>query len=165
MTEIGNYGAFFYPPDNLENQNFEKMKKASGDVITLHMCTKNHNHMMYASWDMECNRQFLHFGPFLLLPHDWPQKFKSGKNVIKTPGDIIILQMCTKNEDHMYGSWDIKARQAELSFWAIFCPLTLLTISKIKILTKWNKRLEILPLYHEWRSYDGWFLRYGAQQT
>ena len=49
MTEIGNYGAFFYPPDNPENQNFEKMKKASGDVITLHMCTKNHNHMMYAS--------------------------------------------------------------------------------------------------------------------
>ena len=146
MTEIGNYGAFFYPPDNPENQNFEKMKKASGDVITLHMCTKNHNHMMYASWDMECNRQFLHFGPFLLLPHDWPQKFKSGKNVIKTPGDIIILQMCTKNEDHMYGSWDIKARQAELSFWAIFCPLTLKNQSqKSKF---WKSEINAWRYYH-----------------
>ena len=42
-----------YPSHNPENQSFEKMKKASGDVIILHMCTKNHNHMMYVSWDME----------------------------------------------------------------------------------------------------------------
>ena len=39
----------FYPPNNPENQKFEKMKKASGDVIIFHMCTKNHDHMMYAS--------------------------------------------------------------------------------------------------------------------
>ena len=26
----------------------------------------------------------------------------------KAPGDIIILQICTKNDDHMmYGSWDM----------------------------------------------------------
>ena len=37
------------PRNNLENENLEKMKKASGDVIILHMCTKNHDHMMYAS--------------------------------------------------------------------------------------------------------------------
>ena len=35
-------------PNNPENQNFEKMKRASGDVNILHLCTKNHNHMMYA---------------------------------------------------------------------------------------------------------------------
>ena len=39
----------FYPPNNPEKQNFEKMKKPSGDVIILHMCTTNHDHMMYAS--------------------------------------------------------------------------------------------------------------------
>ena len=38
----------FYPPNNPENKNFEKMNKASGDVIILHMCTKNPD-MMYAS--------------------------------------------------------------------------------------------------------------------
>ena len=38
-----------YPLNNWENQNFTTMEKASWDVITLHMCTKNHNHMMYAS--------------------------------------------------------------------------------------------------------------------
>ena len=37
------------PPNNLENQNYEKMKKESGDVIILHMCTKNHDHMMHSS--------------------------------------------------------------------------------------------------------------------
>ena len=39
----------FYPPNNLENQNFEKMKKEAGYII-LHMCTRNENHMMYGSW-------------------------------------------------------------------------------------------------------------------
>ena len=51
----------------------------------------------------------------------------------------MLLQMCTINEDHMmYDSWDI--RQSFLSFWAIFCPLTLLTVRKIKILKKMKKK-------------------------
>ena len=37
------FWAIFCPFTPLENQNFEKMKKASGDVIILHMCTKNHD--------------------------------------------------------------------------------------------------------------------------
>ena len=32
-------------------------QKSSRDVIILHKCTKNHNHVMYASWDIEHNRQ------------------------------------------------------------------------------------------------------------
>ena len=59
----------FYPLNNLTNQNFEKMKKPSGNIITLHMCTINENPMMYGSWDIERNRQkfFCHFGPFFAL--------------------------------------------------------------------------------------------------
>ena len=37
---------------NLENQNFEKMKKTPGDIIILHMCTLNNNHMTYDASDM-----------------------------------------------------------------------------------------------------------------
>ena len=49
-------------PNNPENQNFEKMKKASGDVIILNLCNKKHDQMMYAYSDMECNRHnFLSF--------------------------------------------------------------------------------------------------------
>ena len=104
------------PPNNPENQNFEKMKKASGEVITLNLYNKKH-HTVYAYSDMECDRPL-----FTLLPHYWPRKLKFGKNVKKTPGDTIILHMCTINQDHMtYGSWDIKCKeQSFLSFWAIF---------------------------------------------
>ena len=45
------------PSDNPENQNFEKMKIAPGDIIILHKCTINDNHMIYGSWDIKCNRQ------------------------------------------------------------------------------------------------------------
>ena len=48
--------------NNPKYQKFEKMKKASGDVINLHLCTKNHNHVMYASWDMECNKHNMTYG-------------------------------------------------------------------------------------------------------
>ena len=47
----------FTPPNNLKDQNFLKMKKTTGDIIILHMCTKNYDNMMYSSWDIVCNRQ------------------------------------------------------------------------------------------------------------
>ena len=41
------FGLFFalLPSNNLENKNVEKMKKAPGYIISLHMCTINENHM------------------------------------------------------------------------------------------------------------------------
>ena len=79
----------------LENQNFEKMKKVSGDVIFLHMCIKNHDHM-YASWDIECNRHnFLlfcvTFCPFtpLLTP-----KIKIWKKCKKKTLEILSFSTC-----------------------------------------------------------------------
>ena len=53
------FGPFFalLLPNNLKNQNFEKMKKTPGDITILHMCTINGNHMMYGSRDMECDGQ------------------------------------------------------------------------------------------------------------
>ena len=40
---------------------FDKTKKFAGDIIILHMCTKNHNHMRYSSWDMEWDNFFWSF--------------------------------------------------------------------------------------------------------
>ena len=76
------------PPNNLKNQNFEKLKKTPQDIIILHMCTKNHDHMLYCSLDIVCDR-------------------------------------CN----------------SYCSFWAIFCPSPTLTAQKIKILKKWKKHL------------------------
>ena len=39
----------FDPPNNPENQNSEKMKNIPGDIIILHFCTTNNDHMMYGS--------------------------------------------------------------------------------------------------------------------
>ena len=39
-----------------------KLKKAPGDIIILHRCTINENHMMYGSWDIFC-----HVGLFFAL--------------------------------------------------------------------------------------------------
>ena len=41
----------FDPPKISKNQNFGKMKKNSGDIMILHMCIKNHNHMTYGYLD------------------------------------------------------------------------------------------------------------------
>ena len=59
----------FYPPNKLKNQNFEKMKKMSGDTIILHRSTISDNYMMYGSWDMAKDRQnFASFWTVALLP-------------------------------------------------------------------------------------------------
>ena len=83
------FGPFFdpLPPNNPENQNFEKMKKASGYVIILNLCNKKHNHMMHAYSDMECDRHnFLSFQAifcsFALLLN--PKIKKNVKNHLET---------------------------------------------------------------------------------
>ena len=86
------------------------------------------------------------------------------------PGDIIILHMCTINDNHMMNSsWDMEHdAQNFLSFWTIFCPLTLLTTWKIKILKIWKntwRYYHFTHVYHKWQLYDVWFLNYGVRQT
>ena len=45
---------------------------------------------------MACDEFIFHFGLFFALLPQPAQKMK------KKPGDIIILQKCTKNDDHMF---------------------------------------------------------------
>ena len=73
----------FYPPNNSKNRNFEKLKKTPGDIIILHKCTINDNHILYGSWDMKHDGQdfvildyFLPFYP----PFPTTQKVKILKN-------------------------------------------------------------------------------------
>ena len=62
QTSFCDFGSLlsFLPSDNLKSQKpiFEKLKKTPEDII-LHMCTINDNHMIYGSWDMECDGQNL----------------------------------------------------------------------------------------------------------
>ena len=69
------------------------------------MFTKNHNHMMYGSWDTEWDRQnFLSFWaifcPFTTpAPTNGPEKQNSEKKWKKMPEDIILLHI------HKYHKW------------------------------------------------------------
>ena len=56
-----------------------KMKKTPGDIIILHKCTINDNHMIYGSWDMKFTRQNVfvilgHFLPFYHITAQQPKK-------------------------------------------------------------------------------------------
>ena len=95
------------PPWQLEKLKFWKIAKKPGDIIILHMCTINDNHMMYGYWDMKCEKQ----------------NFQAWKC-------YHFTQMWW-----MYNCY--------FSFWAIFCPLTPLPAQKIKIWKEWKNLLKI----------------------
>ena len=145
------------------------MKKFAGDIIVLHMCAKNHNHVMYRSWKNGVRQTiFCHYGPFFaLLPPSTPRKLKFSKTK-KVFQDIIILQMFDINESHMtYVFSDMECnRQFLLLFWTVFCPFTTLTTWKMKILKNWKKNPwryhHFTQLSQKSWSYPILFLRYGT---
>ena len=134
------------PPNNPENQNFEKLKKSFGDLIIVHLCTKTHNHMTYASWGMEWNRQF-----FVILGHFFPytplltQKIIIWKNVKNTWRYYPFTNVHHKWRSYV---WFLRLRcnrQSFFSFWGIFYTLTLLNNPKNQNFEKMKKKLlEIL---------------------
>ena len=153
----------------------KKKKKTAGDIIILHKCTINVNHMMYGSWDTKSERQFFVILGYVLPfypPNNNPenQNFEKIKRNAWMPGDVFILHMCTKNYDHMmYGSWDIKRdRQKFLSFWVIFCPFNPLTAWKLLFKKKRKRKRKtpgdiiILHKYLKSWSYAILFLRCGT---
>ena len=72
-------------------------------MFILHMCTINEIHMMYGSWDMECDRQNVIWVHFLaLLPQLATCKINILKNILrKAPGDIIILHLGNTIDNYM----------------------------------------------------------------
>ena len=69
----------FSLPKNLENQNFEKMKKTPGDIIILHKYIKDHDHMLYHSWDMALDRCNFYFSFWAIFYPFIPQHPKRSK--------------------------------------------------------------------------------------
>ena len=106
------FGPFFVLlPPQPKKSNFEKLKKNPGDIITLHKCTKSHDHMLYCFLDMIHNG-FTYYFLFWAIFHSFTslatqknqnlEKVKKNKTKkTKKTGDIIILQWCAKNHDHM----------------------------------------------------------------
>ena len=119
---------------------------------------------VYHKWE-SCDVWFLRYGEqqtecFVILDHFLhfysPTLSLHSEKMEKAPGNIIIIHLCTTNNDHaMYCSWNMESdRPNILSFLTIFCHFTFLTTRKIKFLEKWKKKtktktktLEILSFY------------------
>ena len=111
-------------------------------------------HKFFSLWDISCS-----FSPVKT------QKIKILK-LKKTSGDIIILQICTINENHMnhmvYSSCNIEHDgQNFLLFWTVFCSFILITTQKMKILKNWKNFKHVS---RKRQSHDVWFLSYQAQR-
>ena len=67
-----------YPPNNLENLTFEKMKKKTpGDIIILHKYTINNNHdVWFLRYEVEQTKVFVILGQFCPFTPLTNQKIK-----------------------------------------------------------------------------------------
>ena len=70
---IFHFGLFFalLPPEPPKKTKYKKKKKKKhthtpGDII-LHMCAKNHDHMLYCYWDMACGRYNSYFSFWAII--------------------------------------------------------------------------------------------------
>ena len=101
----------FLPSDphlNTQKTKILKNWKSLWEILPFYTCSSNDNHMMYCSWDMECDRQYFILGHFLPFypTKNLKNKIFSKIEKKKTPGNVIILHLCTTNDNHMmYGSW------------------------------------------------------------
>ena len=113
---------------NPKNQTFKKMKRIAGDIIILHMCTKNTiiwgtvseiwsvtklfvilGHFLPCYPDMECDRNNCHFRQFFaLLPHYWPRKLKFQKNVKKSCIYVLSFYTCIYQKSRSYDEWFLR---------------------------------------------------------
>ena len=182
-----------------KNQNFEKKKKKkeekkiAGDIIILHMFTKNHNILGYFSYGdgiiYTCETKstiiwcmltqiwsatyiiFCHFRPiFALLHHYWPKKWKFRKNVKNSWGYYPFTHVYHKSKS--CDVWFLRYKVQLTEFFYILGhflhfhpPNNPENRSFEKLKKKVWRYYHFTLVYHKWRSYDVWFLRYQARQT
>ena len=141
------------PPKTPKNEHFKKMNKMPGDIIILHKCTKNHDYLLYCSWDMgrdRCNCSFSFwaifcpFTPLTAQKMNIPKKFKKKHLEISSFYTIVPKIMMTG-----YTVPEIwRTRCNYFPFWTIFCLFTPPNSPKNDHFKKNKKNpLEISSLY------------------
>ena len=119
----------FYPPNDPENQNFEKMKKNACRYYPF-----THVYYKWRSYDVwllkykvQLTEFFVTLDGFLLFYPPQNPKNQNLEKMKKVPGDIIILQMCTINDNHImygsYSSWDMERGRTFWHFGSFFALL------------------------------------------
>ena len=161
----------FYPPKNPKNQNFENMKKMPGDIIILYKCIKNHDHMLYCSWDMASGRCYFSFWAiFCPLPPWQPEKWKFQKNKKKPPK--LEISSFYKSVPEIIIIWYTVPEMRCVTdvivifrFGLLFVVLPPLQPKNLKFQKNEENgwRYHITYVYQKLWLDDVWFLRYGVR--
>ena len=103
----------FYQPNN-----FWKNVKKHLEILSFYMCTISENHVMYGSWDIECNRQNFLSLRTILCPVTplTPQKIKNFEIMKKTPGNTITL---VHHKLQSYDVWFLRYEVQQTEFCVI----------------------------------------------
>ena len=159
----------------MKNENFKKMKKNPWDIIISHKCTKNHDHTVYGSWDMTCDRCTCYFSFWAILVHftsltaqkmkmskKWKKHLEMSSFYTRVPKIMIVCYTAPE-------IWHVTYVIVIFHFGLFFALLTPpppsppphLTPKKIKILKNWN----FTHVYQKLWLDDVRFLRYGVRRT
>ena len=147
------FGPFFVflPP---KKSKLLKNEKKPGDIIILHNCTKNHDHILYGSWDMarnicKCYFSFwVIFCPFTSLTA-WKIKIKKkNEENTWTYHHFTIEHQKSWSYAILFLGYGTRGCNY-FSFWVIFCPFTSVTAQRIKTFKKWKNHLEISSIYRD----------------
>ena len=112
-----------------------------------------------------------HFLPFYPPRHLTTQKTKILKKWKKATGDVIILNLCNKKNNHMMYAYSEIWSATDIIFChfrPIFALLPHYWPGKLKFEKNVKNTWRYYPfthVYHKSRSYDVWFLRYKVQRT
>ena len=165
----------FYPTIYPKNKIWKKCKNTPGDIILLHICGINEDHMMYGSCNTRHGKQnFLSFWAiFLHLTHQTTKKiniFKKKKKKKKKIVERLSFYTCVPQMMIIWcmvpETWNTK--------YNFFCHFQLFFFTpkqpgKSKFWKNGEKKGQrhhhFSYVYHEWQSYDVWFLKYEARQT
>ena len=113
--------AIFCPFSQLTTQKIKilKLKKTSGDIITLHIFTINDNYR-YDVWFLRYGAKqtiSCHSGPFFALLHPMHPENQIFGKMNDACEDIVIVQMCTINESH--DVWFLRYEMQQTEFLVI----------------------------------------------
>ena len=116
------------------------MKKMPGDIIILLFSTKNDKHMMYGSWDMECDRKKIFFILIIFCPFTTlTLKIKIFKKWKKKNTRIYHHFIQVYHKWQSYNIWFLRYEVWQTEFFVILghaLPFYPITTQNINILKK-----------------------------
>ena len=77
------YFLSFYPLTAQKMKISKKKKKIPGDITILQKCIKNHDHMLYCSWDLACDKCNCYFSFWTIFCPLTPHKNSKNENLKK----------------------------------------------------------------------------------